>query len=213
MPANPQLRLIEANPNWSKSHLVSKNLIFAAFASTKMLMDHTIQKNSCTLFLRDSPCKTGRNLFDQPCYQVSQFKIGRTNRDRAIKLIFVVISGNIAEEWGTWNSLLVGKYWLRGNLCIAFNRLNLVWFHPPWLHELHRVAWELCTSHFSKLKSKLHEISPSFHLTNSGPPRPDTLWEGEGARPPESDGPVASRALTESSGGLRIGWTPEDLWQ
>ena len=34
--AKPQLRFIfEANPNWPKSHLVSKNLIFAAFASKK----------------------------------------------------------------------------------------------------------------------------------------------------------------------------------
>ena len=29
---------------------------------------------------------------------------------------------------------------------------NLVWFHLPSLHELHRVARELCKSHFSKLK-------------------------------------------------------------
>ena len=63
----------------------------------------------------------------------------------------------------------MGKCWLRGNLCkfIAFNRLNLVSFHPPSLHELHRVAWELCKSPFSKLNLKLREISPSFHWTKS----------------------------------------------
>ena len=63
----------------------------------------------------------------------------------------------------------MGKYWLRGSLCkfIAFNRLNLVSFHPPSLHELHRVACKLRESHFSKLTSKLHEIHPSFHCTKS----------------------------------------------
>ena len=64
----------------------------------------------------------------------------------------------------------MGKHWLRGNLCkfvFAFNRLNLVSFHPPSLHELHQVVRELCKSHFSKLKSKLHEINPSFHCAKS----------------------------------------------
>ena len=96
----------------------------------------------------------------------------------------------------------------------------MVWFHPQSLHELHRVARELCKSHFRKFKSKLHEISLSFQctkslkvvaeansigVTSSGPPRQDTLRPGEGERPPESDGPLASRASAESSGGLRIG--------
>ena len=96
----------------------------------------------------------------------------------------------------------------------------MVWFHLPSLHELHRVVIELCKSQFSKFKSKLLEINPSFHcmkslkvvaeansigVTSSGPPRQDTLRPGEGERPPESDGPLASRASAESSGGWRIG--------
>ena len=47
--------------------------------------------------------------------------------------------------------------------------------------------------------------SGSMGLIGSGPPRPDTRRLGEGKRPPESDGPVASSASVESNGGILIG--------
>ena len=90
----------------------------------------------------------------------------------------------------------------------------MVWFHLPSLHEMHRVVIELCKSHFSKFKSKLLEINPSFQCTkslkvvaeahiigvaSSGPPRPDALRPGEGEGPPESDGPLASRASAKKA--------------
>ena len=102
---------------------------------------------------------------------------------------------------------------------VGFNNLNLVRFHPSF-HELHRVARELCKSDFSKLKSKLREVNPSIHCTesfifaaeangmslaSSGLPRRDTLRPGEGKRRTESDGRVASGASVESSGGMMMG--------
>ena len=67
---------------------------------------------------------------------------------------------------------LVGKFWLKGqSLEIHSMTERLVstiwiWFHPSF-HELHRVARELCKSDFSNLKSKLREVNPSVHCTES----------------------------------------------
>ena len=44
--------------------------------------------------------------------------------------------------------------------------------------------------------------SNSMGLASSGPPRPDTLRHGEVDWPTGSDGPVASGASVESSGGM-----------
>ena len=46
-------------------------------------------------------------------------------------------------------------------------------------------------------------VKSTRHFTDLGPLRPDTLRPGEGVWPQEGDGPVASGASAESSGGMR----------
>ena len=112
------------NPNWSKSHLVSKNLIFAAFALKKCWWITPCRNNSFTFSLQN------RSEFIWSALLLSRFKIGRTNMEGySSQAVFLLSPGTLRKKSETvfwWVS--VGSGAISANSMISMISTDWIWF-------------------------------------------------------------------------------------
>ena len=135
----------EVNPTWSKSDFVSRNLTFAAFALKEVLWI-TQEEHFPPFFTRfsvESWSKFLRSALLQSFPKIHHWKhqnIIDLQYLEVLKLRCLIFPGTLPnkseEPCEIWNSLLVGKLWLRGQSLEIHSRLvSIVWTWFGFIHH------------------------------------------------------------------------------